>query len=68
MTDRNRINQTQRQRRAAQTRIDYTNVSNEARQIIDSLRDGSINGTAGAILNRIVIEWGMRNGYQTQTH
>ncbi len=55
--NRPRINQLQRQRRRRFTRIDYIDVSPEARQIIDSLRDNSVSGTVSAILNRIVTEW-----------
>jgi hypothetical protein len=52
-----RINGLQRIRRSKLNRIDYADVSPEAKQIIDSLRDGGIDGTASAILNRIVVEW-----------
>ena len=55
--DRSRINQLQRERRKRFTRIDYIDVSPEASEIIDSLRDHSLKGTVSAILNRIVVEW-----------
>jgi hypothetical protein len=56
-SDRTRINQLQRERRKRFTRIDYIDVSPEARKVIDSLRDHSTKGTVSAILNRIVVEW-----------
>ena len=55
--DRKNINWLQRKRRSRLIRIDYMDVSPAANQIIDSLRDGSMKGTASAILNRIVVEW-----------
>ena len=60
-SDRTRINQLQRERRKRFTRIDYIDVSPEARKVIDSLRDHSIKGTVSAILNRIVVEWAESN-------
>jgi hypothetical protein len=60
--NRPRINQLQRQRRRRFTRIDYIDVSPEAREVIDSLLNGGINGTVSAILNRIVVEWSKKNG------
>jgi hypothetical protein len=60
--NRPRINQLQRQRRRRFTRIDYIDVSTEAREVIDSLLNGGINGTVSAILNRIVVEWSKKNG------
>ena len=59
--DRTRINQLQRERRKRFTRIDYIDVSPEASEIIDSLRDRSFKGTVSAILNRIVVEWAEHN-------
>jgi hypothetical protein len=59
--DRTRINQLQRERRKRFTRIDYIDVSPEASEIIDSLRDRSFKGTVSAILNRIVVEWAEAN-------
>jgi hypothetical protein len=59
--DRTRINQLQRERRKRFTRIDYIDVSPEASEIIDSLRDRSFKGTVSAILNRIVVEWAESN-------
>jgi hypothetical protein len=59
--DRTRINQLQRERRNRFTRIDYIDVSPEASEIIDSLRDRSFKGTVSAILNRIVVEWAEAN-------
>ncbi len=59
--DRGRINQLQRARRKRFTRIDYIDVSPEAKKVIDSLRSRSVQGTASAILNRIVIEWAESN-------
>ena len=59
--DRTRINQLQRERRKRFTRIDYIDVSPEARKVIDSLRDHSTKGTVSAILNRIVVEWAESN-------
>ena len=59
--DRTRINQLQRERRKRFTRIDYIDVSPEARKVIDSLRDRSTEGTVSAILNRIVVEWAVSN-------
>ena len=55
-------NRLQQIRRSKFTRIDYADVSSEAVQIINSLRDRGIDGTASAILNRIVVEWAERNG------
>jgi hypothetical protein len=60
--NRPRINQLQRQRRRRFTRIDYIDVSPEAREVIHSLLNGGINGTVSAILNRIVVEWSKKNG------
>jgi hypothetical protein len=60
-SDRTRINQLQRERRKRFTRIDYIDVSPEARKVIDSLRDHSTKGTVSAILNRIVVEWAESN-------
>ncbi len=60
--DRNHLNWLQRKRRAKLTRIDYADVSPEAVQIINSLRNRGIDGTASAILNRIVVEWAERKG------
>ena len=65
--DRDRINQLQRERRKRFIRIDYIDVSPEASQIIDSLRDNSVSGTVSAILNRIVVEWGKKNGRTLHT-
>ncbi len=65
MENRAHTNRLQQKRRAKLTRIDYMNVSPEAKQVIDSLRNGSIDGTASAILNRIVVEWAKSNDYQT---
>lgn len=59
--NRNRINQLQRERRKRFTRIDYIDVSPEARKVIDSLRDRSTKGTVSAILNRIIVEWAASN-------
>jgi hypothetical protein len=59
--DRIRTNQRQRERRKRFTRIDYIDVSPEARKVIDSLRDHSTKGTVSAILNRIVVEWAESN-------
>ncbi len=59
--DRSRINQLQRERRKQFTRIDYIDVSPEASQVIDSLRDNSVSGTVSAIFNRIVAEWAEAN-------
>ena len=58
---RHRANLRQCERRAKLARIDYANVSAEANQIIDSQRNGGIDGTASAILNRIVVEWAKSN-------
>ena len=59
--DRSRINQLQRERRKRFTRIDYIEVSPEAKQVIDSLRTKCVRGTSSAILNRIVVEWAEAN-------
>jgi hypothetical protein len=59
--DRTRINQLQRERRKRFTRIDYIDVSPEAKRVIDSQRNNSIQGTASAILNRIIVEWAESN-------
>jgi hypothetical protein len=61
LENRPRINQLQRQRRKRFARIDYIDVSPEARKVIDSLRDHSTKGTVSAILNRIVVEWAESN-------
>ena len=59
--DRTRINQLQRERRKRFTRIDYIDVSPEARKVIDSLGCNSTKGTVSAILNRIIVEWAESN-------
>ena len=64
MKDRDRINETQRNRWKRLTRIDYMNVSPEPGRIIELLNDGSMTGTASAVLNKIVIEWGKDHGYK----
>ncbi len=38
------------------------NVSPEAKTIIDSQRNRGIDGTASAIINRIVLEWAGEKG------
>ncbi len=60
--DRNHLNRMQRERRANLIRIDYADVSPEADAVIDSQRNGGIDGTASAILNRIITEWAECNG------
>lgn len=51
------LNRLQRERRSKLHRIDYADVSSEAKKIIDFLRNRGMDGTASAILNRIVVEW-----------
>jgi hypothetical protein len=62
--NRNRINQLQRKRRIRFTRIDYIDVSPEASEIINTLRNGSTQVKISAILNRIVVEWSKQNAKQ----
>ena len=54
---RDHINRSQQRRCSKLDRIDYANVSIEAKEIIDSLRSNAIGGDASSILNRIVMEW-----------
>lgn len=56
---RERRREQQRDRRAGLIRIDYADVSPEAAEIIDGLREGP-EGDASSILNRIVVEWAAR--------
>jgi hypothetical protein len=60
--DRKHLNRLQSRRRSKLIRIDYMNVSPEAKTIIDSQRNRGIDGTASAIINRIVLEWAGEKG------
>lgn len=51
------LNRLQCERRSMLNRIDYADVSSEAKKIIDSMRTRGVDGTASAILNRVVVEW-----------
>ena len=62
--DRKHINWLQRKRRSLLTRIDYADVSPEAKRIIDSLRFNAVGGDTSGILNKIIVEWAETNGVQ----
>jgi len=66
MANRTEINRSQRIRRAHLNRIDYHNVNPAAKRIIDAQRSHSIQGTASAILNRIVCEWAKVKGFKVE--
>ena len=56
-----RANETQRERRKRLKRVDFY-ADPETVEIIDSLRSPRVDGTASAILNRIVMEWAEASG------
>ncbi len=57
MSDRQHLNNLQRQRRSKFRRIDYANVSPEAEAVLASLRRNSVGTDNSSLLNRIVVEW-----------
>ena len=56
-----RANETQRERRKRLKRVDFY-ADPETVAIIDSLRAPRVDGTASAILNRVVKEWAEASG------
>ena len=60
-TPRARANETQRERRKRRRRIDFY-ASPETVAVVEGLRSLRIDGTASAILNRIVAEWAAASG------
>ena len=62
MTERHqRIAELQRERRKRLRRVDFY-ASPETIAVIDQLRTPRVDGTASAILNRIVTEWAATSG------
>jgi len=57
MSDRQHLNNLQRQRRSKFKRIDYANVSPEAVAVLASLHCSSVGTDNSSLLNRIVVEW-----------